>query len=120
MRSDWVRILRESRAPRRGYDVGMDKNELIERCIGELKELTESGAVLPLHFRPHEAFMLMSVLQLALRHPRIGERGGVGAFAKDLALNIESRLCKSPAMAELARRGWNPEYDVQEEEKEPA
>jgi hypothetical protein len=33
-------------------------------------------------------------------------------FARNLAENIEQRLCITPAMQEVARRGWQPEHDV--------
>jgi hypothetical protein len=90
----------------------MDDSELEALFAEELAELETSGAGLPLVFSPSEAWYLFSLLQLTLRHPEIPAVPGVGAFARSLADNIQGRLCKTPAMAEIARRGWDKAYDV--------
>ena len=91
----------------------MDADEsMVKQALDDIRKLEESGAGLPLIFRPHEALMLLSLLQLALRHPRVSEQSNVFQFATVLAHDIESRLCKTPALVEMARRGWNPEYDT--------
>lgn len=82
---------------------------LEEQFAADIKDLIDSGAGMPFVFNPGEAFMLLAVLQLALRHP--GLDGAAGAFARGLAENIEQRLCVTPALKEVARRGWDSEYD---------
>ena len=72
--------------------------------------LQESGAVLPFEFRPGEAFMLLATLQLALRHPGLADTS-TGDFIESLARNIEGRVCKTDALREMARRGWDAQYD---------
>jgi|KBSMisStaDraftv2_1062788.scaffolds.fasta_scaffold2197489_1 hypothetical protein len=86
---------------------------LQEEFVKELKALEESGAGMPFVFTPSEAFTLLALLQLALRHPYLDDVGATTAdFARNLAENIEQRLCITPAMQEVARRGWQPEHDV--------
>ena len=97
----------------------MDDEALQKRAMAELEDLTAAGAILPLQFRPAHAFMLLAALQLAARHPGL-EGTEVGRFVDELAHNIESRLCKTPALAEVARRGWKPEYDAKKEERKQA
>lgn len=89
----------------------MDRSRLQDDFLAELAALEKSGAVLPFHLRPSEAWYVLSVLQLDLRNPAL--RGGqMRDFLDSLARNIEGRLCKGrPAMTEVARMGWNPEYD---------
>ena len=85
----------------------MHEDELKKRFTEEIVGLEESGAALPFIFSPSEAFSRLSLLQLVLRHPGVDSNApGAGKFAVELARNIQIRLCKSPAMAEVARRGW--------------
>lgn len=84
--------------------------ELQEQFCAEIKALEDSGAGMPYVFRPAEAFCLLAILQLALRHP--GCNGQTGEFARAFAENIEKRLCITPALQEVARQGWQPECDV--------
>jgi hypothetical protein len=86
---------------------------LQEEFVNELEALEESGAGMPFVFTPSEAFILLAVLQLALRHPNLADTGAIAAaFARNLAENIEQRLCVTPVLQEVARQGWNPEHDV--------
>jgi hypothetical protein len=85
-------------------------SDLQQRFVQEILELQESGAGMPFVFTPSEAFTLLAILQLVLRHPRID--GPTGEFARSLAENIEERLCKTPALKEVARQGWQLEHDV--------
>jgi hypothetical protein len=85
-------------------------SDLQQQFIQEIQTLQDSGAAMPLVFTPSEAFMLLAILQLVLRHPRVD--GPTGEFARSFAENIEERLCKTPALKEVARQGWQPEHDV--------
>jgi hypothetical protein len=85
----------------------MDDPELLEQFTADIVALEESGAGLPFVFTPSEAFYLLALLQLGLRHPAVDtDTPGAGRFGEELARNIESRLCQTPAMKEVARRGW--------------
>ena len=85
---------------------------LLRALTAELAALEESGAGLPFVFRPIEAFYLLALLQLALRHPGALD-GPVAVVGRALAENLEQRLGRGgPAIAEVARRGWRPECDL--------
>ncbi len=78
---------------------------LLEEFAKDMKTFEESGAGMPFVFTPSEAFQLLAIMQLALRHPEL--KGPTAAFGYKLALSIQDRLCKTPALQEVARRGWD-------------
>lgn len=82
---------------------------LEEQLAAEIQDLMDAGAGMPFIFNPGEAFMLLALLQLVLRHPRLPT--STAEFARGLAKNIEKRLCITPALKECVRRGWETEYD---------
>ena len=82
----------------------LTNDELLPMLESEMRDLTESGAGLPFVFSPAEAFALMGLLQLVLRHPALS--GYPREYAQSLAENIQQRISVSPAIAEAARRGW--------------
>ena len=85
----------------------------------ELLTLEASGAVLPVEFKPSEAWYLFAALQLVLTHPNIG--GEPRKFLDRLARNIEGRLCRNrPVMQEVARRGWEKAEELAAEERTAA
>jgi hypothetical protein len=88
----------------------IDSRALEEAFTAEMRALVESGAGLPFIFDPLEAFTLLGLLQLALRHPKID--GFPREFGQGLAHNIEERIGKTPAIREIARRGWQSSEDV--------
>jgi hypothetical protein len=98
-----------------------DDAELQKQFTEDLLALERSGAGMPFVFNPSEAFSLLALLQLALRHPGIGsDAKGTGAFGRALAENIQGRLCRTPAMQEVARRGWDTRYDEKTGQAEKA
>lgn len=56
-----------------------------------------------------QAWALLSQLQLALRHPE--NKGTTADVGRHFAKEIERQVAKTPALAEVARRGWNEKYD---------
>ncbi len=88
------------------------KLPLADEFNAEMRALTESGACLPLYLAPAEAFSLLSTLQLALRHPKMV--GQAAELARKVAEEIEERLCKTPALKEVAAMGWRPECDIKD------
>jgi len=77
-----------------GTAVVLIKEEL-EQLATERVELHMSGA---------SAVCLMGALQLALRHPEFD--GQAAVIARYLAKELEERLCRTPGLAEVAKRGW--------------
>jgi hypothetical protein len=86
------------------YGIEEADDILLDAFNAEIRSLTEAGAMVPISLDPAEAFTLMSLLQLALRHPAIV--GFPQAFGRHLAKEIEKRFAELPAVSEIARRGW--------------
>jgi len=64
---------------------------------------------------PFEAWVLLSQLQLALRHPlNTGLSARVARRLADRFTEIAAPA-NAPTLVEIARRGWQPEYDVHQE-----
>ena len=57
-----------------------------------------------------QAWVVMSQLQLALRHPE--NVGLTSEIAKSFALMLQTATATTEALYEVAERGWNPEYDL--------
>lgn len=57
------------------------------------------------------AMILISQIQLALRHPR--NDGPSSEIARELAIHMQSKITGIDASVDLAlQMGWNPDYDV--------
>jgi hypothetical protein len=70
-----------------------------------------------LHRRPEvtvklsalEAWILMSQIQLALRHPE--NKGEPAKIVETIARTIQKEFDVDPVLTELAEQGWHAEYD---------
>ena len=56
-----------------------------------------------------EAWMLMGLLQLVCRHPDLSEE--LSQLAERLARMIQSQVCDTDQLADLAELGWNSHLD---------
>lgn len=85
--------------------------ERFEQCI---EELTKRGEVFQLTLDPASAFTLLSLLQLALRHPGVRERrAAAAAVGNSIATRLKESICaRAPALRELAEAGFDPREDV--------
>jgi len=63
-----------------------------------------------LSIRPVDAWILLSQLQLALRHPK--NTGPSSEAAKQIARRLQSIVAPHGALAAVAERGWDASYDV--------
>lgn len=64
---------------------------------------------------PARLFILISHLQLALRHP--GNTGSSAEIARTMAHNMSEVLCQfHPEARQLIEQGWHPEFDMSREE----
>ena len=85
----------------------MNPDEIIH-AIGESTEILEFGTT------PARAFILVSQLQLALRHPH--NQGASAAFTRQIANNLTDAICHYiPEARELIEQGWDSAYDVTQE-----
>lgn len=80
-------------------------NELQQAFERELEALERSGATMPL--RPAQAYKVLLVLQFAAQSKAAANgHPWLARDAQQLGCEIEGRLCKTPAMREVARQGW--------------
>lgn len=87
----------------------LDGEDRLADAFVEEAGLLAELPVLELEVTPLQAWLLLSQLQLALRHPA---NAGVGAdFARALAQVLIEYCAPTPALQEMARRGWDPNYD---------
>ncbi len=83
--------------------------DLLDAATIELEEL-QSLPPISLDIDGAVAFTLLAQLQLALRHP--ANDRAAAAIARTVAQEIEHCLAPTgPALAELIRRGWDPDHD---------
>ncbi len=84
-------------------------NQELQQFIEEFKNLSNEPPI-EIKISPLAAYLLIAQIQLAARHP---ENTGTGANqARDIAVNLQSRLNLSPAMEAIIHRGWLSEYDA--------
>ena len=86
------------------------EHKLFQRFRDEFRTFNSNHPGLTLYLTPVEAWYLMSQLQLACRHPK--NNGGSRRYAESLALTLQLEIARTPALATVASRGWNPLYDV--------
>lgn len=67
--------------------------------------LIDEQPPLTLPLKRSEAFMLLSQIQLALRRPE--NTGATADWARALGQTLEGALSVSPAIAKIAKMGWN-------------
>ena len=82
-----------------------------------LFKIGHSEQIIELATSPARALILLSNLQLSLRHP--SNDGESRAIARDIAANLENAICHHiPEARELIQKGWHPEFDCTREEFE--
>lgn len=87
----------------------IQERQLYEQFEGEFRVLCEDKQPVILELTKLQAWSLLSQLQLALRHPE--NKGPTSDIAREIAGAIQEKIATSPALAEVARRGWDKRYD---------
>jgi len=82
---------------------------LLDDVTRELRELLARRPTIRFELGTLDAWNLVAVLQLALRHPRIG--GAPLATAEMVKNALVAEIATTPALAELAALGDDPAYD---------
>lgn len=59
-----------------------------------------------------EAMMLLSALQLALRHPHFDTDGPVCETVEQFACALQEHVSATPGLAAICDAGWDPKHDV--------
>jgi hypothetical protein len=83
-----------------------DEQELYERFSAEFLALQDHPGVV-LEMTAIQAWAVLSSIQLACRHPEF--TGPTRQMAEEIARQIQEGLAKTPALAEVAARGWELE-----------
>ena len=81
----------------------------------ELSGIIEKGPV-EIEFSALELWIILSQMQLAIRHP---DNNGSGRdIAVKIAKRIQGKIASNGALGEVAKRGWDPNYDTEAESEE--
>jgi hypothetical protein len=86
-----------------------DNEPLFQQFHDEFRNLCFDPQPIELRLSKLQAWALFSQLQLALRHPE--NKGATADIARHFAEVIQKQVAKTPALAEVAKRGWDAKYD---------
>ena len=75
--------------------------------------LLVKGEVLDLRLNRLDAWMLMSGIQLALRHPK--NTGPTSVVLRSIAERLIALVATTPTLREVAKAGFDPDYDYEQE-----
>lgn len=81
---------------------------LFEQFSEEFRNLCLDPQPITLLLSKLQAWALLSQLQLALRHPE--NKGATADIGRHFAEVIQKQVAVTPALAEVAKRGWDPQY----------
>lgn len=93
-----------------------DDTALEAEFIHEFSILAARVDRFTLSIRPVDAWVLLSQLQLALRHTQ--NTGPSAEIARTFARRLQSLVAPHGALAIVAERGWDAGYDVPRQEPE--
>lgn len=84
--------------------------EIFPLYVAEMAERCTAEETVTVTFDMATAQALLAVIQLAFRHPLF--KGQTAEECFGIAKGLEDQLARTPAIAEVCRRGWLPEYDT--------
>lgn len=90
----------------------MSEDELREGFVAAFGAL--DGQRVVLQMSAMDAWIVMSQIQLAVRHPM--NFGPSAVIAERIARQIQAEVATSPTLAAVAERGWHRVHDVKVEE----
>ena len=82
---------------------------LFEQFSEEFRALCLDPQPIELLLSKLQAWALFSELQLALRCPK--NKGPAAEIARHFTEQIQKKVATTPALAEVAKRGWDTKYD---------
>lgn len=88
----------------------LDEKELLEAFTPDFTAMIEGNDMQIWGLTKLEAWCAMSCIQLASRHP--GNDGHTAEKARNVAELFERVLASTPALKEVARRGWLEKFDT--------
>jgi len=96
-----------------GSELAILSNEELEPLFArEFDALCRSGKVVRLRLSAVQAWAVLGMIQLALSHPK--NNGRMAKIARNVAMLLEATVAMTPALAEVARRGWRREAEQDE------
>ena len=87
-----------------------DNDALFRQFEVEFAALAAEVRQIDLRLTPIQAWVLISQIQLACRHP--ANTGPARDIAEQIARKLISAVAPGGALAIVAEQGWNPRYDV--------
>lgn len=91
-----------------------DEEQLFKQFAQDYKQMVIRHPGIDLQMPALEAWALACTVQLACRHPEFV--GPTRQIAERAARKLFDELAATPALAEVARRGWDPAFDDVEDE----
>ncbi len=88
----------------------MQKDELFDNFAIEFKALVDDKQPILLEITKLQAWTIFCQIQLALRHPE--NTGPTANIARAIAIQLARALAPTPALAEVAKRGWDAKFDI--------
>lgn len=83
--------------------------DLAVAIVRELEELAAEHPQIVITLAPFDAWTLIGVLQLVLRHPAM--TGASGDMARRMKDALIATVARSPTLAAVARMGDDPRFD---------
>jgi hypothetical protein len=83
-------------------------DDLLKAGAVELRELSYRDSII-MEMRPLQAWALLGNLQLAIVHE--SNKGATARIGRQIAKLLEREIATTPALKEIARRGWKGEID---------
>ena len=84
-------------------------DDTVKDAIADLKRMEADGWAYTLTLGSAEAFALVSMLQVVLKHPPTGGPAWVITSTNEIARSIERAVGQTGAIQEILREGWLPE-----------
>lgn len=83
--------------------------------LNQISHILSQAPPIEMAIEPFRCFVLVSQLQLALRHP--DNTGSSADIARDMAMRLQAKLGHlDPAIALALESGWHPEFDMTRDE----
>lgn len=89
----------------------MTDRQLLKQYSAELAEL-ENAPPCEIQILPLQAIVIVSHIQLALRHPSLKDNAALTRIARDVAIELQSLFNSESATYKVLELGWNSEHDI--------
>lgn len=106
-------VRQEEQANGQGSADELQPSDEMEGAIQELINVQTRSRPIALEIPPIEAFFILSLLQLALRHPHMDQASAPASAGLALGQALQEYLARlSPTIGKAAAAGWDPQHDT--------